>query len=160
MESKFSPRVKEVITYSREEAIRLGHGYIGTEHLLLGIIREGEGKALIHLQALGLDLVRLKKNIEDSIRDTSAKNTNVGNIPLTKQAEKALKVTYLEAKIFKTDVIGTEHLMLSILRDEDNLASQILEKFGVDYEVFKNAIEENLTDIKSDMGTDLSLIHI
>ena len=154
MESKFSPRVKEVITYSREEAIRLGHGYIGTEHLLLGIIREGEGKALIHLQALGLDLVRLKKNIEDSIRDTSAKNTNVGNIPLTKQAEKALKVTYLEAKIFKTDVIGTEHLMLSILRDEDNLASQILEKFGVDYEVFKNAIEENLTDIKSDMGTD------
>ena len=154
MESKFSPRVKEVITYSREEAIRLGHGYIGTEHLLLGIIREGEGKALIHLQALGMDLVRLKKNIEENIRDSSAKSASVGNIPLTKQAEKALKVTYLEAKIFKTDIIGTEHLLLSILRDEDNLASQILERYGVDYDVFKNAVEENLTDIKADMGTD------
>jgi len=154
MESKFSPRVKEVITYSREEAIRLGHGYIGTEHLLLGIIREGEGKALTHLQALGIDFVRLKKNIEENIRDSSAKIASVGNIPLTKQAEKALKVTYLEAKIFKTDIIGTEHLLLSILRDEDNLASQILERYGVDYDVFKNAVEENLTDIKADMGTD------
>ena len=91
MEAKFSPRVKEVIQFSREEAIRLGHGYIGTEHLLLGIIREGEGKALVHLKSMGIDFLRLKKSIEDSIRDTASKNTNLGNIPLTKQAEESAK---------------------------------------------------------------------
>ncbi len=155
MEAKFSPRVKEVIQYSREEAIRLGHGYIGTEHLLLGIIREGEGKALIHLKGLGIDLLRLKKSIEDSIKDTASKSTNLGNIPLTKQAEKALKITYLEAKIFKADIIGTEHLLLSILREEDNIASSILQQYGVDYDIFKHAIENNgEEDIRADMGTD------
>ena len=115
MEAKFSPRVKEVIQYSREEAIRLGHDYIGCEHLLLGIIREGEGKALQTLRLLDIDTIRLKKSIEDTIKSTANRTTNLGNIPLTKQAEKALKITYLEAKIFKTDLIGTEHLLLSIL---------------------------------------------
>ena len=147
MEAKFSPNVKEVIQYSREEAIRLGHGYIGTEHILLGILRLGEGKALVHLRALGIDFLRLKKSVEDNIRDTATRPTNLGNIPLTKQAEKALKVTYLEAKIFKSDIIGTEHLLLSILRDEDNIASQILTQFGVNYDIFKSAIEENLTEL-------------
>lgn len=147
MEAKFSPNVKEVIQYSREEAIRLGHGYIGTEHILLGILRLGEGKALVHLRALGIDFLRLKKSVEDNIRDTATRPTNLGNIPLTKQAEKALKVTYLEAKIFKSDIIGTEHLLLSILRDEDNIASQILTQFGVNYDIFKHAIEENLTEL-------------
>ncbi|MBO6515760.1 MAG: ATP-dependent Clp protease ATP-binding subunit [Bacteroidia bacterium] len=154
MEAKFSPRVKEVIQFSREEAIRLGHGYIGTEHLLLGIIREGEGKALLHLKGMGIDLLRLKKSIEDSIRDTASKSTNLGNIPLTKQAEKALKITYLEAKIFKADIIGTEHLLLSILREEDNIASSMLHQYGVDYDVFKGAIESNNPDIKAEMSTD------
>ena len=154
MEAKFSPRVKEVIQFSREEAIRLGHGYIGTEHLLLGIIREGEGKALVHLKSMGIDFLRLKKSIEDSIRDTASKNTNLGNIPLTKQAEKALKITYLEAKIFKADIIGTEHLLLSILREEDNIASSMLNQYGVDYDVFKGAIENNNPEIKAEMSTD------
>jgi ATP-dependent Clp protease ATP-binding subunit ClpC len=154
MEAKFSPRVKEVIQFSREEAIRLGHGYIGTEHLLLGIIREGEGKALLHLKGMGIDLLRLKKSIEDSIRDTASKSTNLGNIPLTKQAEKALKITYLEAKIFKADIIGTEHLLLSILREEDNIASSMLHQYGVDYDVFKGAIENNNPDVKAEMSTD------
>ena len=99
MEAKFSPRVKEVIQFSREEAIRLGHDYIGTEHLLLGIIREGEGIALSNLRNLDIDIIRLKKSIEDTIRSTATTISNLGNIPLTKQAEKALKITYLEAKI-------------------------------------------------------------
>lgn len=154
MEAKFSPRVKEVIQFSREEAIRLGHGYIGTEHLLLGIIREGEGKALLHLKNMGIDILRLKKSIEDAIRDTASRSTNLGNIPLTKQAEKALKITYLEAKIFKSDVIGTEHLLLSILREEDNIASQILRQYGIDYDVFKSAMENGYTDIKAELPTD------
>lgn len=144
MEAKFSQRVKEVIQYSREEAIRLGHEYIGCEHLLLGIIREGEGKAIQTIKMLDIDVLRLKKSIEDAIRTTATKAANLGNIPLTKQAEKALKITYLEAKIFKTDLIGTEHLLLSILRDEDNVASKILNQYGINYDVFKSALEEGV----------------
>jgi ATP-dependent Clp protease ATP-binding subunit ClpC len=144
MEAKFSQRVKEVIQYSREEAIRLGHDYIGCEHLLLGIIREGEGKAIQTIKMLDIDALRLKKSIEDAIRTTATKTANLGNIPLTKQAEKALKITYLEAKIFKTDLIGTEHLLLSILRDEDNVASKVLNQYGVNYDVFKSALEEGV----------------
>jgi ATP-dependent Clp protease ATP-binding subunit ClpC len=154
MEAQFSPGVKEVIQFSREEAIRLGHSYIGTEHLLLGLIRQGDGKAIRHLKSMGIDMLRLKKAVEDSIRDTTGKSSNIGNIPLTKQAEKALKITYLEAKIFKDDVIRTEHLLLSILRDEDNVASQILNQFGVDYDLFKNAMEDKLPDVDITMSTD------
>ncbi len=142
MEAKFSPRVKEVIQFSREEAIRLGHDYIGTEHLLLGIIREGEGTALTTLKNLEIDVIRLKKTIEDTIKGTATGVSNLGNIPLTKQAEKALKITYLEAKIFKTETIGTEHLLLSILRDEDNIASQVLSQYGINYDFFKQTLLE------------------
>ncbi|CAI8179384.1 MAG: Negative regulator of genetic competence ClpC/MecB [Bacteroidia bacterium] len=154
MEAQFSPGVKEVIQFSREEAIRLGHSYIGTEHLLLGLIRQGDGKAIRHMKAMGIDMLRLKKAIEDSIQDTSNKTTNIGNIPLTKQAEKALKITYLEAKIFKDDVIRTEHLLLSILRDEDNVASQILNQFGVDYDLFKSAMEDKFPDTSIEMSNN------
>jgi ATP-dependent Clp protease ATP-binding subunit ClpC len=154
MEAKFSPRVKDVISYSREEAIRLGHDYIGTEHLLLGLIREGDGKAIRTLKALDIDIIRLKKTIEDAIKGTANNNTNLVNIPLTKQAEKVLKITYLEAKIFKTDIIGTEHLLLSILRDEDNLASQILSQYGISYDIFKSAVENNISDVKNDMSPE------
>lgn len=154
MEAKFSPRVKEVIQFSREEAIRLGHDYIGCEHLLLGIIREGEGKALLTLKLLDIDSLRLKKTVEDNIRTTATKTANLGNIPLTKQAEKALKITYLEAKIFKTDLIGTEHLLLSILRDEDNIASQVLSQYGINYDVFKAALEDGVDIVRDEMAND------
>ena len=93
MDAKFSPRVKDVITYSREEALRLGHNYIGVEHLLLGIIREGEGTAIRILEGLNVDLPRLRKMVEGSIAPTSVQSGNPGNIPLVKQAEKILKIT-------------------------------------------------------------------
>ena len=144
MEAKFSPRVKEVIQFSREEAIRIGHDYIGPEHLLLGMIREGEGTAVNTLKSLELDVIRLKKSIEDLIRGTASHVSNLGNIPLTKQAEKALKITYLEAKIFKTDTIGTEHLLLAILRDEDNVASKVLSQYGITYDFFKQTLLDGL----------------
>jgi ATP-dependent Clp protease ATP-binding subunit ClpC len=143
MEAKFSPRVKDVISYSREEALRLGHDYIGTEHLLLGLIREGDGMAIKILKGSGLDTARLRRSVEDAVKGTSSTTVNLGNIPLTKQAEKVLKITYLEAKIFKSDVIGTEHLLLSILRDEDNIASQILLQYNINYDVFKSEVENN-----------------
>ncbi|HUH18021.1 ATP-dependent Clp protease ATP-binding subunit [Albibacterium sp.] len=147
MDAKFSPRVKDVISFSREEALRLGHDYIGTEHLLLGLIREGDGMAIKILDTNGVDTSRLRRSIEEAVKGTSVTSANLGNIPLTKQAEKVLKITYLEAKIFKSNVIGTEHLLLSILRDEDNIASQILQQYNINYDVFKAEVEQNRTEI-------------
>lgn len=144
-EANFSNRVRDVISYSREEALRLGHDYIGTEHLLLGILREGEGLAVKLLVNLDVDLQKLRKVIEESIRVNNA-NVHIENIPLTKLAERVLKVTYLEAKAFKSDIIGTEHLLLSLLRDEDNIAAQVLARFGVTYEVARQELEGILTD--------------
>jgi ATP-dependent Clp protease ATP-binding subunit ClpC len=140
MEGNFSNRVQDVIRLSREEALRLGHDYIGTEHLLLGIIREGEGVAVKILRNLGVNLYKLKKGVEDTVR-TSGDTLTIGNIPLTKQAEKVLKITYLEAKLYKSDVIGTEHLLLSLLRDDDNIAAQILHQFNVHYDVVRNELD-------------------
>ncbi len=152
MDSNFSQRVQEVIRLSREEAIRLGHDYIGTEHLLLGVLREGEGLAISIFKNLGVDLNALKKNIEDTVKHSGSTLT-IGNIPLTKQAEKVLKITYLEAKLFKSDIIGTEHLMLSILREDDNLASQILHQFNVTYDSVKTELVNILTGQKSAAGS-------
>lgn len=151
MEAKFSNRVKEVISLSREEALRLGHDYIGTEHLLLGMIREGEGVAVGVLKKLGVPLEELRAEIEKISKGTATHEIkNLANIPLTKASEKVLKITYLEAKIFKAQLIGTEHLLLSILRDADNLATQILNKFDVNYETVKEMLEyQNETPMAS-----------
>ena len=155
MEAKFSNRVKEVISLSREEAIRLGHDYIGTEHLLLGMIREGEGTAIALLKKLGVSIDELKYSIEQATRNTASPNTNItGSIPLTKQTEKVLKITYLEAKIFKSDIIGTEHLLLSILRDEDNISSQTLAKFNVNYEAIRDSLDYQQNNPIASSDTD------
>jgi ATP-dependent Clp protease ATP-binding subunit ClpC len=150
MEAKFSPRVKDVITYSREEALRLGHDYIGTEHLVLGMIREGEGLALKVLQKLGVNPQELRKLIEQNVKISTKPVSNLVNIPLVKQAERALKLTYLEAKVFKSNLIGTEHLMLAILKIEDSLVVNILESLNVDYDTFKDELEIYLENGASD----------
>ncbi|RZK89994.1 MAG: ATP-dependent Clp protease ATP-binding subunit, partial [Pedobacter sp.] len=134
----------------------LGHDYIGTEHLLLGLIREGDGMAIKILRSLGVDTGKLRRSIEDAVRGTSSVTVNLGNIPLTKQAEKVLKITYLEAKIFKSDLIGTEHLLLSVLRDDDNIASQILLQYGVTYDVFKQEVEVNKNGFRDDISNSAS----
>jgi len=145
MEAKFSQQVKDVIGYSREEALRLGHDYIGTEHLMLGLIRDGEGKAINILLSMGIDLMDLRRKIEGSVkivRNVNAKKPTLDNLPLVKQAEKALKITYLEAKIFKSPTIGTEHLLLSILKDEESIVTKVLEQYQVDYDTVKAALGE------------------
>jgi len=146
METNFSPRVKDVISFSREEALRLGHDYIGIEHFLLGLIREGEGVAIKILKSLNVDLVELRKYVEQSTKpNKSAKPVgNMGNIPLVKQAEKVLKITYLEAKLFQSAIIGTEHLLLSILKDENNVATRSLNHFNVDYDLVKEELDQML----------------
>jgi ATP-dependent Clp protease ATP-binding subunit ClpC len=141
MEAKFSPRVKDVITYSREEALRLGHDFIGIEHLMLGMIRDGEGVGIRLLKKLNIDTQELRKNIENSLTPGTRKSNNLANIPLVKQAEKTLKLTYLEAKTFKAVQIGTEHLLLCILKDADNVVTKALLKFGVDYEAVRVELE-------------------
>ena len=142
MDGNFSNRVRDVISYSREEAMRLGHDYIGTEHLLLGIIREGEGIAVKILRNLGCDLYKLKKAIEETVRSAGGMLQAGGNLPLTKQAEKVLKITYLEAKLYKSDVIGTEHLLLSLLRDDENIAAQILQQgYSITYDAMRAELD-------------------
>lgn len=157
MEAKFSNRVKEVIALSREEALRLGHDYIGTEHLLLGMIREGDGVAISLLKKLGVSIKELRSTIEQATKGTATNNVkNLANIPLTRQSEKVLKITYLEAKIFKSSLIGTEHLLLSILREEDNLATQILGKFHAGYDVVKEMLEYQTEDPLAQSDTEES----
>lgn len=155
MDAKFSNRVKEVISLSREEALRLGHDYIGAEHLLLGMIREGEGVAISLLKKLGVSMEELRLSIEQATKGTTISNVkNLANIPLTKQSEKVLKITYLEAKIFKSQLIGTEHLLLSILRDDDNIATQVLEKFDVNYDIVKELLEYQTENPMGSSDTD------
>ena len=150
MEAKFSPRVREVITFSREEALRLEHNYIGVEHLLLGIIKEGEGTAVKILGGLNCDIQKLRKLVEESIKPAGGKAVGSGNMPLVKQAEQILKITYLEAKLFKSPIIGTEHLLFSILKDEDNVATKSLHQFNIDYEVAKEEFENLLPDSETE----------
>ena len=155
MEAKFSNRVKEVISLSREEALRLGHDYIGTEHLVLGMIREGEGVAVGVLKKLGVPIDELRGEIEKVSKGTATHQVkNLSNIPLTRASEKVLKITYLEAKVFKAQLIGTEHLLLSILRDPDNLATQILNKFDVAYDVVKEMLEYQHDQPTASQDTD------
>ena len=146
MEAKFSQRVKDVLAYSREEALRLGNEYIGVEHLLLGIIREGEGMAIQILKYLGVDLLEVRKSIEAAIANFTHREKEVDNLPLVKQAERALKLTYLEAKLFNNDLIGTEHLLLAILKDEENLVSRTFMKYGVDYDSVKEEVKSIISN--------------
>jgi len=141
MDNNFSAQVKEIISFSREEALRLGNDFIGTEHLLLGLIREGENTAIKILKQLNVDLYELRKEIELAVKDKTGKNiANINSLPLTKQAEKVIRVTVLEAKALKSPLVETEHLMLSILKNKENIATQILNQFDVDYDIFRNEL--------------------
>ncbi|MBK6938271.1 MAG: ATP-dependent Clp protease ATP-binding subunit [Chitinophagaceae bacterium] len=141
MDNNFSNQVKEIISFSREEALRLGNDFIGTEHLLLGLIREGENTAIRILKSFNVDLYELRKEIELAVKDKTGKNiANINSLPLTKQAEKVIRVTVLEAKALKSAMVETEHLMLSILKNKENIATQILNQFDVDYDLFRQEL--------------------
>ena len=138
MDSNFSQKVKDIISYSREEALRLGNDFIGTEHLLLGLLRDGEGVAINLLHQMQVDLNNLRRDLEHAIKDKNSKTVSqINSLPLTKQAEKVIRITVLEAKLQKSPSVESEHLMLSILKNKDNVATQILQNYNVDYELFK-----------------------
>jgi len=141
MDNNFSTQVKEIISYSREEALRLGNDFIGAEHLMLGLIRDQENTAIRVLRQLNVNLGELRKEIELAVKDKSGKNiANINSLPLTKQAEKVIRVTVLEAKALKSPMVETEHLLLSILKNKENIATQILNQFDVDYDLFRNEL--------------------
>ena len=140
MDDNFSPRVKDVISYSKEEALRLGHNSIGTEHLMLGILRDGAGKAVSILKSIEVDLDELRRKVEilnPAVIENSGAINNKKNLHLTRQAERALKTTFLEAKLFQSEIINTVHLLLCILRNENDPTTKLLLKLNIDYDVVK-----------------------
>lgn len=154
MDDNFSSRVKDVITFSKEEALRLGHDFIGTEHLMLGILRDGEGKAIEILNSLSVDIVYLRKKVEilsPPNSDSSFTTNSKKNLHLTRQAERALKTTFLEAKLFQNSVINTAHLILCILRNENDPTAKLLNKLNVNYENVKDFYKDMIEDGDSDI---------
>ena len=165
MDDNFSSRVKDVITFSKEEALRLGHDFIGTEHLMLGILRDGEGKAIDILNSLSVDIVYLRKKVEilsPPNSDSSFTANSKKNLHLTRQAERALKTTFLEAKLFQNSIINTAHLILCILRNENDPTAKLLNKLNVNYEnvkdFYKDMIDESDNDIDYSEGTTSSTL--
>jgi ATP-dependent Clp protease ATP-binding subunit ClpC len=142
MDARFSQRIKDVLSYSKEEAIRLGNAHISTEHLFLGILRDGEGLAIDILILMGAELYDLRRSIEELIRPESAiKINDTDNIPLLKSAEKVLKLVYLEAKSLQDDTIDTGHLLLAIMKDENSIATQVLKEHNIDYDSVRLELE-------------------
>lgn len=148
MDDNFSPKVKEVIAYSKEEALRLGHDFIGTEHLMLGLLRDGSGKAINILDAMNVDLELLRRKVE-ILNPSDHTNTDISqekkNLHLTRQAERALKTTFLEAKLFQSSSINTAHLLLCILRNENDPTTKLLNKLKVDYDNVKEEFKAMIT---------------
>jgi ATP-dependent Clp protease ATP-binding subunit ClpC len=148
MDDNFSPRVKDVISFSKEEALRLGHDFIGTEHLMLGILRDGNGKAINILNNLAVDLSHLRKKVEilSPANPNGIQNIEKKNLHLTRQAERALKTTFLEAKLFNNSEISTAHLLLCILRNENDPTTKLMNKVKIDYETVKEQYTAMMTN--------------
>ena len=150
MDSQFSPRIKDIIGYSREEAIRLGNDYIGQEHLFLGILRDGEGIATDILENLGVDLAEIKQLVEKKIR-TDKEINGKADLVMLKSTEKTLKLIYLEARSFKSVTANSAHLLLAILKDSNCLATQLLIEMGVNYYMVKSQLQDyKFPEAKSD----------
>ncbi|MGB3591392.1 MAG: ATP-dependent Clp protease ATP-binding subunit [Nonlabens sp.] len=159
MDDNFSPRVKDVIAYSKEEALRLGHDFIGTEHLMLGLLRDGDGKAIVILGNLSVDLDNLRRKVEilsPANPNSSLTANEKKNLHLTRQAERALKTTFLEAKLFQSNSIDTGHLLLCILRNENDPTTKLLNKLNVDYDNVKEEFKAMLSQEDTD-GMDTPL---
>ena len=153
MEENFSPKVKDVIAFSKEEALRLGHDFIGTEHLMLGMLRKGEGKAIEILNSLDVNLDHLRKKIEglSPVNPTVETANDKKSLHLTRQAEKALKTTFLEAKLYQSDAINTAHLLLCILRNENDPTTKLLHNFDVTYDDAKVTFKQLFMDEEIDL---------
>ena len=142
MDQKFSPRVQDIMQHSREEAVKMGNAYIGLEHIFLGIVDDSDSNAVQILRNLDLDIEAFRQKLEASIKSNSTVLGNTDNLPLTKQAERALKFTYIVAKDFNSDMVSSEHLMLAILHDDNNIVAQRLEYEGITFNRYKKEVEK------------------
>ena len=152
MDDNFSPRVKDVISFSKEEALRLGHDFIGTEHLMLGLLRDGQGKAVEILNVLDIDLSQLRRKVEilsPANPNISTATNEKKNLHLTRQAERALKTTFLEAKLFQSKSINTAHLLLCVLRNENDPTTKLLNKLRINYDNVKDQFKQMITEDSS-----------
>jgi ATP-dependent Clp protease ATP-binding subunit ClpC len=155
MDSQFSQRVKDILGYSKEEAIRLGNSHISPEHLFLGILRDGEGVAVEILINQGIDLMVLKGSLEKSIKvESPVPVADHEVLPLLRSTERILKLVYLEAKALKSSTIESEHLLLAILKDENALVTRFLSEMDVDYQSVKRMVEAGSPSAKADYPRD------
>ncbi len=158
MEFKFSNKIKEVLSYSREEAVRLGNPSISTDHLFLGILRDGEGLAINVLLELGIDLSETKKIIENKVRKKSSTPNNEmdpDSLPLFKSAERVLKLVTLVARELKSETINTAHLLLAILKDEESVVTQFFEEHhNIDYEIVRQELKPEIIEAKADFSDE------
>ena len=153
MNNQFSQRVSDIITYSKEEANRLRNRYIGPEHLLLGMLRDGGGKAIEILMKLDIDLKQVKKRIESFLRDAEDDTLLPdADVPLSPMAAKILKMCILEARILKSATADAEHVLLAILKDGDNLAATVLEENRVNYQAVFEQLTMQSTNPNAGMG--------
>ena len=151
MDSQFSQRVKDILGYSKEEAIRLGNSHISPEHLFLGILRDGEGVAVEIMINQGIDLLVLKGSLEKSIKvESPVPVADHEIVPLLRSTERILKLVYLEAKALKSSTIDSEHLLLAILKDENALVTRFLSELDVDYQSVRRAVEASSPSAKAD----------
>jgi ATP-dependent Clp protease ATP-binding subunit ClpC len=155
MDAKFSQRIRDVLSYSKEEAVRLGNNHLSVEHLFLGILRDGEGVAIDILLMLGIELYEVRKAVENSIRQDDIINiADTENLPLLKNTERVLKLVYLEARALKDTIIDTGHLLMAILKDENNFATQFLNEKNINYEAVRTELENSGPQNKADFPSD------
>ncbi|MDX1578839.1 MAG: Clp protease N-terminal domain-containing protein, partial [Gemmatimonadota bacterium] len=147
MNYNFTDRVRKVLAMAREEAIRLQHDYVGTEHILLGLIREGEGVAAAVLSNLAADLDELNRLVEENVREGKSAST-IGELPYTSRAKKVLEYAMAEARELNHSYVGTEHLLLGLLREEKGLASKVLGELGI-------GLDEARAETLKLLGTDM-----
>ncbi|NLZ96196.1 MAG: ATP-dependent Clp protease ATP-binding subunit, partial [Bacteroidales bacterium] len=158
MNNKFSKRVKDIMAYSREEAGRLQNNYIGPEHLMLGILRDGDGLAIQILQDFDVNLKFLKEQIDSQIREIQEPQEEENNeLVVTKNTEKILKMSILEARLTKSSPTDSEHLLLALLKDKKTLINSIMKSYNVDYSstlLYVKSIVNNRNDEELDIETD------
>src|SRR5918911_3025142 len=149
----FTERVRKVLAMAREEAARLRHQYVGTEHILLGLIREGEGVASAVLQNLGADPDDLRRRVEAAVKEGKASHPTGPDLPYTSRAKKVLELAMSEARELNHSYVGTEHLLLGLLREEKGIAAQVLTDVGVNLEAARAETLRILgTDVQAQQG--------
>ncbi|MBQ5997114.1 MAG: ATP-dependent Clp protease ATP-binding subunit, partial [Bacteroidales bacterium] len=146
MNVRFSQHIRDVLLYSREESVRLGSGFIGPEHLFLGLLRDGQGGAVELLQSVGVDLQDFRRKMEARIAQNTSSTVNVdGPVPLLKSVERVLKLVFLEAQSLSATEVETEHLLLAILKDRTSLVTKMLNDMGIDYQTIRSEMTRGRT---------------